>query len=140
MDTFSKKIAVVPMKNRDWETIKPALESAFSRLGGKPGSIYSDAEAAMTSTEAQTWFRQQNIVQNITLGHAPVAERMIGVIKTRIVDALGEPCHTWWEEVDEVAKEYNEEHISRNAKMTANEAHHPDNRVKVKTNFEAIRR
>ena len=65
---------------------------------------------------------------------------MIGVIKTRIVDALGEPRHTWWQEVDEVVKEYNEEHISRSTQMTANEAHRPDNRVKVKTNLEAIRK
>ena len=79
-------------------------------------------------------------MHNITLGLAPVAERMIGVIKTRIVDALGEPRHTWWQEVDEVVSEYNKEHISRNTKMTANEAHHPDNRVKVKTNLEAIRK
>ena len=59
----------------------------------------------MTSKAAQTWFRQCEIVHNITLGHAPVAERTIGVIKTRIVDALGEPRHTWWEEVDEVVGE-----------------------------------
>ena len=54
-------------------------------MGGKPGSIYSDAEAAMTGKAAQQWFRQQGIVHNITLGHAPVAERMIGVIKIKIV-------------------------------------------------------
>jgi len=140
VDTFSKKLAVEPMKNRDWLTIQRALERAFSRLGGKPGSIYSDAEAAMTSKLAQDWFRQQGIRHNITLSHAPVAERMIGVIKTKIVDALGEPRHTWWQEVDKVVDEYNEEHISRSTKMTPDEAHRPDNRVKVKTNLEAIRK
>ena len=40
----------------------------------------------------------------------------------------------------EVVSEYSKEHISRNAKMTANEAHHPNNRVKAKTNLEAIRK
>jgi len=140
VDTFSKKLAVEPMKNRNWDTIKPALERAFNRLDGKPGSIYSDAEAAMTSKAAQDWFRQQGIVHNITLSHAPVAERMIGVIKTKIVDALGEPRHTWWLELGKVESEYNKEHISRSTKMTANEAHKPVNRVKVKTNLEAIRK
>jgi hypothetical protein len=48
VDTFSKKVAVVPMKNRNWDTIRPALERAFGRLGGKPHSICSDAEASMT--------------------------------------------------------------------------------------------
>ena len=33
VDTFTKMIAVVPMKNRDWETLKPSLETAFNRLG-----------------------------------------------------------------------------------------------------------
>ena len=53
VDTFSKKIVVVPMKDRYWTTIRPALEKAFGKLGGKPGSIYSDAEAAMTGKAAQ---------------------------------------------------------------------------------------
>ena len=58
------------MKNRNWDTIRPALERAFGRLGGKPHSIYSDAEASMTKPEAQTWFRQQGIVLNVTDGPA----------------------------------------------------------------------
>ena len=77
VDTFSNKVAVVPVKNRNLDTIRPALERAFGRLGGKPHSIYGDAEASMTKPEAQTWFRQQGIVHNITMGHAPVSERMV---------------------------------------------------------------
>ena len=140
VDTFSKKVAVVPTKNRNWDTIRPALERAFGRLGGKPHSIYSDAEASMTKPEAQTWFRQQGIVHNITLGHAPVAERMIGVIKNKIVEKLGEPRQNWWTEVDSVVDEYNREHVSRSTQMTPNNAHKPENKNEVKTNLEAIRK
>ena len=140
VDTFSKKVAVVPMKNRNWDSIRPALERAFGRLGGKPHSIYSDAEASMTKPEAQTWFRQQGIVHNITLGHAPVAERMIGVIKNKIVEKIGEPRQTWWTEVDSVVDEYNREHVSRSTQMTPNNAHKPENKNEVKTNLEAIRK
>ncbi len=71
VDTFTKKIAVVPMKNRDWGTLKTSLETAFSKLGGKPYATYSDAVAALTSVEAVAYFRTQQIVHNITLGHAP---------------------------------------------------------------------
>ena len=39
VDTFSKMVAVVPMKNRDWSTIRIALERAFQQMGGKPASI-----------------------------------------------------------------------------------------------------
>ena len=80
----------------------------------------------MTKPEAQTWFRQQGIVHNITLGHAPVAERTIGVIKNEIVEKLGEPRQTWWAEVDSVVDECNREHVSRSAKMTANGARKPE--------------
>ena len=65
---------------------------------------------------------------------------MIGVIKNNIVKKLGEPRHTWWEEVDSVVNEYNREHVSRSTKMTANEAHKPANQNEVKTNLEAIRK
>ena len=88
VDAFTKMIAVVHMKNRDWGTLKPSLETAFHKLGGKPYAIYSDAEAALTSDEAAAYFQEQKIVHNITLGHAPIAERMIGVIKERIVHKL----------------------------------------------------
>ena len=73
MDTFTKMVAVVPMKERKWETVRPALEKAFKSLGGKPHAIYSDAEAALTSIDAAGYFHAQKIVHNVTLGHAPVA-------------------------------------------------------------------
>ena len=34
VDTFTKMVVVVPMKERKWETVKPALEKAFRSLGG----------------------------------------------------------------------------------------------------------
>ena len=140
VDTFTKMIAVVPMKNRDWGTLKPSLETAFRRLGGKPHAIYSDAEAALTSDLAAEYFQEQKIVHNITLGHAPIAERMIGVIKERIVHKLKEPWQMWWNYVDDVAKEYNSENVSRSTKMTPNEAAKAENQHEVKTNLESIRK
>ena len=140
VDTFTKMIAVVPMKERNWETIRPALEEAFNRLGGKPYAIYSDAEAALTGYEAAGYFQEQKIVHNITLGHAPIAERMIGVIKERIVHKLKEPWQMWWNYVDDVVKEYNSENVSRSTKMTPNEAAKAENQHEVKTNLESIRK
>ena len=140
VDTFTKMIAVVPMKNRDWPTLKPSLETAFHRLGGKPHAIYTDAEAALTSGEAAGYFQEQKIVHNITLGHAPIAERMIGVIKERIVHKLKEPWQMWWNYVDDVVKEYNSENVSRSTQMTPNEAAKAENQHEVKTNLESIRK
>ena len=36
--------------------------------------------------------------------------------------------------------EYNRKRISRSTKMTANEAHQPDKKNKIKTNLDAIRK
>lgn len=142
VDTFSKMVAVVPMKNRDWSTIRIALERAFQQIGGKPASIYSDAEAALTSDAAKAYFREKDIVHNITLGHAPVAERMIGVIKADIVHYLQNRSEgkKWWDVVGSVVKEYNEDHVSRSTKMTPIEAAKDSNHDVVKTNLEAIRK
>ena len=142
VDIFTKQIAVVPMKTRNWPELKKSLEAAFRRLGGKPASIYSDAEGALTSKEAQEYFRHNDIVQNITLGHAPVAERMIGVIKADIVHYLNNRSKNkkWWDVVDSVVKEYNEEHVSRSTKMTPIEAARDSNRDVVKMNLEAVRK
>jgi len=140
VDTFTKMVAVVPMKNRDWTTLRPALEKAFGKLGGKPHAIYSDAEAALTSIEAAGYFHEEKIVHNITLGHAPIAERMIGVIKEQIVHKLKEPWQMWWNYVDDVVKEYNSENVSRSTKMTPDEAAKASNQQEVKTNLESIRK
>ena len=50
--------------------------------------LYSDAEPGLTSNMTQEWLREQNIAHNITLRHAPVAERMIGHIKNQIIHAI----------------------------------------------------
>ena len=65
VDTFTKMVAVVPMKDRKWETVRPALEKAFKSLGGKPHAIFSDAASALTSGEAAGYFHAQKIVHNI---------------------------------------------------------------------------
>ena len=141
VDSFTKMVAVEPMKNRDWSTVKNALERAFVKLG-KPASIYSDAEASMTSDAARAYFRGKDIVLNITLGHAPVAERMIGTVKRDIVHYLENRTKgkKWWEVLGPVLKEYNEEHVSRSTKMTPIEAARDSNHDVVKTNLEAIRK
>ncbi len=53
----------------------------------------------------------------MTLGHAPITERMIGVIKVDIVHKLKEPRQRWWSYVDDVVDEYNEENVIRNTQM-----------------------
>ena len=72
----------------------------------------------MTSNQTQAWLRRQkNVAHNITLRRAPVAERMIGHIKNQIIKAIQGTSKRWWEVVDAVVKDYNENHVSRNTQM-----------------------
>ena len=81
--------------------------------------LYTDAEPGLTSNQTQSWLsRQKNIAHNITLRHAPLAEKMIGYIKSQIIHAIRGTNKRWWKEVDAVVKDYKENHVSRNTLMT----------------------
>ena len=96
--------------------------------------LYTDA-----SNEIQKWLTKERIAHNITLRHAPLAERMIGHIKKQIIRHLS-PGEKWWQVEGEVEEKYNKLHVSRSTKMTPMEASEDKNRARVKTNLEAIRR
>ena len=81
--------------------------------------LYTDAEPGLTSKQTQSWLKKQkNIAHNITPRHAPVAERMIGHIENQIIHAIQSTNKRWWEVVDAVVKDYNENHVNRNTLMT----------------------
>ena len=82
-------------------------------MGGKPEVIYSDAEPGLTSNKTQAWRkRQKNIAHNITLRHAPPAERMIGYINNEITHAIRGTNKKWWEVVDAVVHDYHKIYVS----------------------------
>ena len=140
VDTFSKKIAVVPIKDKTVATLLPALEQAFRKLAGKPEMLYTDAESGLTANATQDWLNTKQIAHNITLRHAPVAERMIGHIKNLIFKTIQITNKKWWEVVDDVVNDYNKNHKSRSTLMTPNEATEPKNQKEVKTQLESIRK
>ena len=65
---------------------------------------------------------------------------MIGYIKSQIIHALRGTNKKWWEVVDAVVKDYNENHVSRSTKMTPKEAAKKENEAEVKEQLESIRR
>ena len=140
VDTFSKKIAVVPIEGKTAGDLDKALKQAFEKMRGKPEMLYSDAEPGLTSNMTQKWLREQNIAHNVTLRHAPVAERMIGHIKNQIIKEIRGNNKKWWEVVDKVVKDYNENHVSRSTKMTPKEAAKKENEAEVKEQLESIRK
>ena len=149
VDTFSKKLAVVPMVDKTTDATIVALETAFKRLGGKPRMLYTDAEGSLTSNGVRDWLKKKEIVHNITMMHAALAEKLIGFIKNRVVQSIREEEALkidqdkkikWYDVMDAVVKKYNEEHVSRTTKMTPNQAAEPENKAKVKMNLERVRR
>ena len=140
VDTFSKKIAVVPLNRKTGGNLRIALDKAFEQLGRKPEMLYTDAEAGLTGKQTQEWLREKEVAHNITLKHAPVAERMIGHIKNQIINAMEGTDKKWWEVVDDVVKDYNKNHISRSTQMTPNKAARSKNRDRVKARLESIRK
>ena len=69
--------------------------------------LYSDAEPGLTSNQTQSWLkRQNNIAHNITLRHAPVAERMLGYSQNQIFNAIRGTDKKWREVIDGVVKDY----------------------------------
>ena len=89
----------------------------------------------------QSWLRKKkNIAHNITLRHAPVAERMIGHVKNQIIEAIRGTNKRWWEVVDAVVKDYNEKHKSRSTLMAPNDAGKAENGTEVKTQLESIKK
>ena len=131
VDTFSKKIAVVPLERKTGDDLRPALEKAFAKMGRKPEMLYTDAEARLTEKKTQYWLaKEKKVAHNITLKHAPVAERMIGHIKNQIIKAIRGTDKKWWEVVDAVVKDYSKNHVSRSTLMTPNDAGKKENQTK----------
>ena len=140
VDTFSKKIAVVPIENKTVGNLLPALEQAFRKMAGKPAMLYTDAESGLTANATRKWLNTKQIAHNITLRHAPVAERMIGHIKNLIFKTIQITNKKWWEVVDDVVNDYNNNHKSRSTLMTPNDAGKEKNQKEVKTQLESIRK
>ena len=102
--------------------------------------IYSDAEPGLTSNQTQAWLkRQKSIAHNITLRHAPVAERMIRNIKQQIIHAIRGTNKQWWGVVDAVTKDYNEIPGNRNTLMTPNCARKKDKQTSVQSQLVSSR-
>ena len=65
---------------------------------------------------------------------------MIGHIKNQVIKAIRGTNKKWWEVVDAVVKDYNEDHVSRNTQMTPKEAEKKENQAEVKEQLESIRK
>ena len=132
IDIFSKLANVVPMENRDGESVLSALKESFKKMGF-PMSVYSDNDSAFKSV-VKEFFDAEGINQIITLTHANVAERFIRTIKNMIHDRVRFNKADWTAMLQPALKKYNNT-VHSSTKLTPNEAHNDKNHLTVSVNL-----
>ena len=136
VDIFSKYISIIPLKTKQIHDVAIGIESAITKMGGKPETIYSDNEGAFVSNEIQRYFKNNNIRHLTTLTHAPVAERSIRTIKNMIYPRVEKTRQKWYDILYPVLLTYNNKLVSHVTHHTPNEARKDSNIFNVKVNLE----
>ena len=133
IDNFSKKMSIIPMENRDGETVYDAFIQCFKELGF-PNSIYSDDDGAFNYKKLQDYLQGEGIEHVVTLTHANVAERAIRTIKKMITDRALHTKGAWTILLKPALDKYNKTMVHSTTGLVPNEAHKDDNAVEVKAN------
>ena len=134
IDIFSKKGHVIPMSERDGNTVYDAFLESF-KVMGQPLSIYSDADGSFKSKKLQEYFNGEGITHTITLTHANQAERFIRTVKKMLADRLRHNKKPWVEMLKPVLNKYNNTQVQGSVKMTPNQASNINNAMKVRSNL-----
>ena len=134
IDIFSKKGHVIPMRERDGDTVYDAFLESF-KVMGQPLSIYSDDDGSFKSKKLQDYFSGEGITHTITLTHANQAERFIRTVKKMLADRLRHNKKPWVEMLKPVLNKYNNTQVQGSIKMTPNQASNIDNAMKVRSNL-----
>jgi hypothetical protein len=136
IDTFTKKLTAVPMKDKQAATAARAWDTVVKDLG-IPAYVYSD-----DGSEFKSAFKQKldyfDVDKIVTRGHAPHAERAIRTLKEALVRRLTAGVgrrNQWHLLLPDVLAQYNER---RNAStgVTPNQAYEdPDKADKALANM-----
>ena len=134
IDIFSKLADVVPMFNRDGESVVKALRQSFNKMGYCMSCYTDDDGAFATKNHVQDFFNSEGINHIVTKTHANVAERFIRTMKNKIHDRARFNNMNWTEALTPALKQYNSTSHS-STRMTPSEAHKDDNEINVKVNL-----
>ena len=107
VDVFSKKAAMIPMKDRDASTSAKAFQSVLKKLG-TPKSIYSDQGAEFKNNEFQSVLDAHNIQIIFALDHAPFVEAFNKTMKTRLYKYMNfNDSASWSKALNAIVTAYN---------------------------------
>ena len=76
-DAFTKYTEAIPLKNKTEGSLLSGLMEGFNKMGGKPSTVYSDDEPALSSKYTKQFFNEQHIPFLSARTHAAIGERQI---------------------------------------------------------------
>ena len=135
VDIFTKFVTVVPIDDNTTDNVMKGLKEAIVQMGGKPKTIYSDAEGALIGTKMTKYLTDEDIRLITTRTHAWVAERHIRTVKDMLFKRIGNremKVDNWQTLVDEILTRFNTKMIHSATGMTPVEAKIPENEAVVK--------
>ena len=143
IDIFSKFAAVIPIKSKDTGDVAAGVIEAIVKMGRKPKMIYTDDEAAQSTTALKTYFEEEKIKHYITRKHAAFAERFIrtfkGMLYKRIDSTKNKKTETdpqWIDYVYQVMLTYNNKSVHSSTRKIPADAMKDTHQVDVKANLE----
>ena len=123
IDTLTKYLRVVPMKNKTNKTVVQGFKDIFAK-GTKPACIYSDLGSEFTSQMFKDLLEHEQIRISYARvgGMAPNAERVIKSLRAILYKTFQQDnTLNWINIIDDVVKVYNSS-INRNLKMSPDDA------------------
>ena len=136
IDTFTKKLTAIPMKDKTAQTAAAAWDNVITDLG-IPASVYSD-----DGSEFKKQFKEKldhwDVDKIVSRGHAPVAERAIRTLKEALLRRLSVGVgrrNQWNLLLPDVLAQYNEKRHATTG-VTPNQAYNnPDSARKALRNM-----
>ena len=109
----------------------------FSKMGGKPETVYSDDELALSSKYTKQFSNEHRIRFITTRTHAGVAERKIRTIKDMLHKSMeNSESQDWSDHIGYVLLAYSHKMVNNSTGMTPCEARKERNHIHVKQNLE----
>ena len=139
IDIFTKYVVVIPLHSKLPNEILDALKNGFSKMGGKPETMYSDNEGSFNANIVKKYLDENNVRQLFTMGHAAYAERAIRTIKGMIYKRVEHTKQKWVDVLYSVLLTYNVKTKSSITGMTPAEAKKPGNQIDVGSHLELHR-
>ena len=137
VDAFTKYTEAMPLEDKTEGSLLYGLMEGFSKMGGKPTTVYSDDEPALSSTYTEQFFNEQHITFLSTRTHAAMAERQIKTIKDMLHKRIENSEDKDWEDhMGYALLTYNHKMVNRSTGMTPCEARKGKHLLNVKQNLE----